>query len=593
MQRACKSARTSDSNTPGGSQGGGARRENNASPRTPGNGGSSSGPSAPAAPSTCCVVGCTNAVRSYTVLVGNEGADEVRQAPVCATHWNEAHMRQGIPSVEARPKLDRAVKLVLWLGKGGSTKSTTQMLMAWSMAVERKMKVLSVDLDDQNDLAGMLLRKRVHDWAGTLGDDATFDEEGQFWYRTTEGYDRPITHHDYMARPVTVEEQERWGRGDTYGLHHPRVKSFGGKRTVRSIQESFEAFTDTGDAELLPVVPEQIEVREIMQHLHNRSAGRKLAGLEPDNLGTIHLLYAGDQFDRIKHKVNTAEDVGGIAHRWQGAVQYLIDHVAEELASDVVLVDMNPDKGILQRNITLWADYLVLTSKGGCRSNVDQMTRTLERLYRNYDTTVQMSLDDLKVKGSWLQQYLFQIQPTVNDRYGLIFPLPTTCPKVLGYITSNIEVTPYADSTPGQAGIDPDVNTWARGQGLFHDEACVALRKAAVLAHGAVQHHMDEMCNPQTAAHYKVSVQGAGLSARTANTIATRVTVLRPKVVIEHATYEHLRLSCRLGLMPACHGLEPLLQQMQWPSLFTPKNILTGERAVCSNDTVLHCAANV
>jgi hypothetical protein len=73
-------------------------------------------------------------------------------------------------------------------------------------------------------------------------------------------------------------------------------------------------------------------------------------------------------------------------------------------------------------------------------------------------------------------------------------------------------------------------------------------------------------------------VQGAGLSARIANTIATRVTVQRPKVVIEHATYEHLKLSCRLGLMPACHGLEPLLQQMQWPSLFTPKNILTGEQ---------------
>jgi hypothetical protein len=149
-------------------------------------------------------------------------------------------------------------------------------------------------------------------------------------------------------------------------------------------------------------------------------------------------------------------------------------------------------------------------------------------------------------------------------------------PKVLGYITSNIEVTPYADSTPGLAGINPDFRTWTRGQGLFHDEACSALRQTAVLAHGAVQHHMDELCNPSTGVHYKVFVQGAGLSARTANTVATRVTVLRPGVVIEQPTYEHLRLSCRLGLMPACHGLEPLLQQMQWPSLFTPKNILTG-----------------
>jgi hypothetical protein len=149
---------------------------------------------------------------------------------------------------------------------------------------------------------------------------------------------------------------------------------------------------------------------------------------------------------------------------------------------------MNPDKGILQRNIVMWADYLVLTSKGCCRSNVDQMSRTLERFYRNHDVPdVQMSLDDLKVKGSWLQQYLFQIQLTVNERYDRIFPLPTTSPRVLGYITSNIEVTPYADSTPGLAGINPDHKTWTRGQGLFHDEACSALRQTAVLAHGAVR----------------------------------------------------------------------------------------------------------
>jgi hypothetical protein len=286
MQRGNKAARTSASSTP------------NSSPsfqRGAGGGGSSSGPSAPAAPSTCCVAECTNAVRSYIVLVGNDGAEEVRQAPVCATHWDEAHMRQSIPSVDERLKLARAIKLVLWLGKGGSTKSTTQMLMAWCMAVERKLNVFSVDIDDQNDLAGMLLRKRVHDWAQTLGDDATFDEEGQFWYKTMEGYDRPITHHDYMARPVTVEEEQRWGRDDSYGLHHPRVTSSNGKRAVRSVQESFEAFAQQGDAEL-PVVPKEIPVRDIMLHLcaNDAQATQELAGLDSNNLGTIHLLYAAE-----------------------------------------------------------------------------------------------------------------------------------------------------------------------------------------------------------------------------------------------------------------------------------------------------------
>jgi hypothetical protein len=407
---------------------------------------------------------CPAPMHTYTVVEGDAGTVAQRFAFVCTTHYNEKDVRRAVRGIAAReqyqPQL-RPIKLCDWMGRGGCTKSTTLNLTAYNMATERKMKVLATDVDDQNDLAAKLLRYSTTVWASQqlgarpVGDPTQTLEQvlasGGCYIRCVNGVDTPITHHTYMARPVTAAETAKWGQQHA---QYPLVRQIPGHpAAVRSIQQSLEPFAVSGEGQALPIIPEKVPLQAIIEFLKTQEDGNSSIGLQAINtsdLGEIHVLYSGENFDRVKSQVNGSEHaaLGAPEQRWQGIVQYLIDSTAAKLKSDIVLLDCNPNKGTLQRNLMFWADYMVLPMRGGCAANVEQVDKTLDCMYKNWgvhDGAPAMDERHLRIKGSWAQQHLFRMRPKVNSSFA--FKLPMTVPKVLGYALSDIEVNRYGDAS--------------------------------------------------------------------------------------------------------------------------------------------------
>jgi hypothetical protein len=91
------------------------------------------------------------------------------------------------------------------------------------------MTVLPVDLDDQNGLAAKLLRYSTTVWASEQTGTRPMGEPNQTleqvlasrgcYIRSDDGVDTPITHHTYMARPVTAEEFANGG----HHMHSTRL----------------------------------------------------------------------------------------------------------------------------------------------------------------------------------------------------------------------------------------------------------------------------------------------------------------------------------------------------------------------------------
>eukprot|EP00953_Heterococcus_sp_UTEX-ZZ885_P020937 11712-Heterococcus_DN1.PRE.2 len=234
---------------------------------------------------------CPAPARTYCTVKGEAGTVVHKHALVCPAHYNEKDVRRAVRGIAAReqhqPQL-RPIKLISWLGKGGSTKTTTTNLLGYNMAVERKMNVLVVDVDDQNDLAAKLLRYPTTVWASQqlgarpMGEPNQTLEQvlatGGYYIRSVNGVDTPITHHTYMARPVTDEEIAQWGQSHA---QYPLVRQISGHpAVVRSIQQSLEPFAVSGEGQAINIIPEKVPLQAIMQFLKTQEDGSGLISLQ-------------------------------------------------------------------------------------------------------------------------------------------------------------------------------------------------------------------------------------------------------------------------------------------------------------------------
>jgi AAA domain len=279
---------------------------------------------------------CPAPVRTYAVVEGEAGTVVHKPALVCPAHYNEKDVRRAVRGIAAREQRQqqlRPIKLNCWNGKGGGGKTTTISLVAYGMAIERKMKVLPVDLDDQNDLAAKLLRYSTTVWASQqigarpMGEpNQTLEQvlaSGGCYIRPVNGVDTPITHHTYMARPVTAEAL--WGPPR---VQYPLVRQIPGHAAVvRSIQQSLEPFAVSGEGQAISIIPEKVPLQAIIQFLKTQEDGSSaisLQAIHTSDLGEIHVLYSGKHFDRIKSQVNGSEhaSLGALEQRWQGVTQY-------------------------------------------------------------------------------------------------------------------------------------------------------------------------------------------------------------------------------------------------------------------------------
>jgi cellulose biosynthesis protein BcsQ len=121
----------------------------------------------------------------------------------------------------------------------------------------------------------------------------------------------------------------------------------------------------SGEGQAISIIPEKVPLQAIMQFLKTQEDGSgsiTLQAIDTSDLGEIHVPYSGENFDGIQSQVNGSEHVslGAPEQRWQGITQYLIDSVAAKLKADIVLLDCNPDKGTLQRNLMFWAIWCCL-----------------------------------------------------------------------------------------------------------------------------------------------------------------------------------------------------------------------------------------
>jgi len=79
---------------------------------------------------------------------------------------------------------------------------------------------------------------------------------------------------------------------------------------------------------------------------------------------------------------------------------------AKTVEADIVLLDLNPSLSTINRNMIMSSDYVVVTTRPE-EYSLENMDTFMNKMARN-------DPDAHRYGGSWLQQMIHHIRPTVN-----------------------------------------------------------------------------------------------------------------------------------------------------------------------------------
>eukprot|EP00953_Heterococcus_sp_UTEX-ZZ885_P022297 12343-Heterococcus_DN1.PRE.2 len=393
----------------------------------------------------------TKAKPNGKIAKAKPAAEKKKQGGAGASKPRGPQLRDAAP-IAPRPcntDLPRPITMVIYNAKGGVMKTTHCWSLAWTMARSRQMRVLVVDLDSQADLARTLMRQKIIAWAAATGQEASVAA--------------------YYSRADTPEELQ---------AYRAAVNEPAAPRVVRSVRDALRPLMG-GNTAILKVMPDEVIARTA------------------ENSGSLHVLHGSTDMSDIDSRMAMAEgNMDDNSKRpWQAAVWAVIEQAAASVHADVVLLDMNPNLGVMNRNLITSSDYIIIATRPedfSCE-NIDTFMNKMTRNSTNNDA----------LSGSWLQHIATallsvalavtdtastaHVRPKVNadgdGYYTASFKLPQGdltatpahyhVPKVLGYVLADFFTTEKAKD--------------GASQGVLHDRAAVDLESEMTRIHSKVQ----------------------------------------------------------------------------------------------------------
>lgn len=251
--------------------------------------------------------------------------------------------------------------------KGGVGKTALVHSHARAMAETYHKRVLMVDCDAQCSLTWDVLGRDIR----------KYERDG-----------RVGCYHDWITRPSGIE---------------------GDKLLGRTMLDMLKPLGDRADFDLGRPIFEQIN------------------GVDPDGKGELFLLCGDVNITEVDNMVNMGTKLTTFSFMcsWVGGPYHAVAKAAIACSADIVLLDLSPSNGMMNRSLILSSTYVVAPC-----------TLDPKSVQGVASFTNQLVTPDPRYKGRcWLEWRDNEVLPLMRDaKKNVVLQFPTTLPKILGWV---------------------------------------------------------------------------------------------------------------------------------------------------------------